>query len=153
MTHVPWPVFPEGWRVGDAPKAHFLNAAEVQKRATRIVRSGSDAIIQSATGSGKTMAFLMPLLSALVYPPEAYPESFLVGAHRLSCRAIYMQIQLASRQHGPEKPLLKSRLPHHSSAWKGMPRCCPWHSACLLGKRTGRCKNSGGAGGGALLLL
>ncbi len=57
--------------------------AEVQKRATRVVRSGADAIIQSVTGSGKTMAFLMPLLSALVYPPQAYPESFLVRAASL----------------------------------------------------------------------
>ena len=48
-----------------------------------MVRSGADAIIQSATGSGKTMAFLVPLLSGLIYPPEAYPESFLVRAPSL----------------------------------------------------------------------
>ena len=52
--------------------------AEVQKRASRVLRSGADAVVQSGTGSGKTLAFVMPLLAALQYPPDAYPESFLV---------------------------------------------------------------------------
>ena len=51
--------------------------ADVQKRATRVLNSGSDAIIQSTTGSGKTLSFLMPLLgSAIKYPPEANPAEF-----------------------------------------------------------------------------
>ena len=49
-----------------------------------MLNSGSDAIIQSATGSGKTLSFVMPLLgSALRYPPEANPAEFPV---RLSTR-------------------------------------------------------------------
>ena len=51
--------------------------ADVQKRATRVLNSGSDAIIQSTTGSGKTLSFVMPLLgSAIKYPPEANPAEF-----------------------------------------------------------------------------
>ena len=52
-------------------------SADVQKRATRVLNSTSDAVIQSATGSGKSLSFVMPLLgSALRYPPEANPAEF-----------------------------------------------------------------------------
>lgn len=44
--------------------------AEVQRRSTPIIISGSDAVIQSETGSGKTAAFLVPALSRLAYPPQ-----------------------------------------------------------------------------------
>lgn len=52
----------------------MLARAEVQRRAAPIVLSGSDAVIQSETGSGKTAAFLLPALSRLTYPPQVFPD-------------------------------------------------------------------------------
>ena len=70
--------------------------ADVQKRASRVLNSKSDAIIQSATGSGKTLSFVMPLLgSALRYPPEANPAEFpvrLCTRHSLSATAACMDL-------------------------------------------------------------
>jgi hypothetical protein len=46
----------------------------VQKRAAPVILGGDDCIIQSETGSGKTLSFLLPLLSWLSYPPDTYPD-------------------------------------------------------------------------------
>jgi superfamily II DNA/RNA helicase len=48
--------------------------AEVQRRAAPILNSGLDAVIISKTGSGKTFAFMAPMLAQLAYPPEMFPE-------------------------------------------------------------------------------
>ena len=49
--------------------------AEVQKRTTPVILlEGNDCIVQSETGSGKTLSFLMPLLSLLRYPPQLYTD-------------------------------------------------------------------------------
>lgn len=70
-------------------------SAEVQKRATRVLISRSDAIIQSATGSGKTLSFVMPLLgSALKLPPDANPAEFPVS---MAVTAMFATRQQASR--------------------------------------------------------
>ena len=71
-------------------------SAEVQKRATRVLNSHSDAIIQSATGSGKTLSFVMPLLgSALKLPPDANPAEFPVS---MAVPAMYATRQQISRE-------------------------------------------------------
>ena len=59
-----------------APQSHKQQkyTTEVQRRAAPVVLSGSDAVVQSQTGSGKTAAFLLPALSRLAYAPERYPE-------------------------------------------------------------------------------
>lgn len=44
--------------------------AEVQARAAEVLQARRDCIIQSETGSGKTLSFLMPVLSQLDYPPD-----------------------------------------------------------------------------------
>ena len=68
-------------------------SAEVQKRATRVLNSRSDAVIQSATGSGKTLSFVMPLLgSALKLPPDANPAEFPVSMAVLAMYATRQQI-------------------------------------------------------------
>ena len=51
--------------------------AEIQRRSTPVVVSGSDAVIQSETGSGKTAAFLVPALSRLAYPPDLFVDDML----------------------------------------------------------------------------
>lgn len=51
---------------------------EVQRRAAPVLRSGSDAIIASETGSGKTLSFLLPCLANLTYPPDMYLDEMKV---------------------------------------------------------------------------
>ena len=58
-----------------ATPALCLQSAEVQKRTTPVILlEGNDCIVQSETGSGKTLSFLMPLLSLLRYPPQLYTD-------------------------------------------------------------------------------
>lgn len=45
--------------------AGIHEATEVQKNAIPAVRSGSDAIVQAPTGTGKTLAFLLPILERM----------------------------------------------------------------------------------------
>lgn len=49
-------------------------AAEVQRSSAPDLTQGRDAIIQAQTGSGKTLSYLLPLLSTLDYPPDVYPD-------------------------------------------------------------------------------
>lgn len=57
----------------------------MQKRAAPVILDGDDCIIQSETGSGKTLSFLLPLLSLLSYPPHTYPDDLKVGPARCCC--------------------------------------------------------------------
>ena len=52
-----------------------LHAAEVQRRAARVLGESRDAVIQAQTGSGKTLAFVLPLLARLDYPPALFPQA------------------------------------------------------------------------------
>lgn len=46
-------------------KSGFYKPMPIQERAVPLIQSGRDVIIHSATGSGKTLSFLVPLLSKL----------------------------------------------------------------------------------------
>lgn len=48
--------------------------AEVQRRSTTVLMGGMDAAIQSETGSGKTLSFLVPILARMQYPPDFFLE-------------------------------------------------------------------------------
>lgn len=65
-----------------------LKTAEVQSRAAEVVAQRRDCIVQSETGSGKTLSFLMPVLSALDYPPQTPLEDFQVTCFRHGVPAI-----------------------------------------------------------------
>ena len=54
------------------------SVAEIQRRAAGPIAGGQDVIVQSQTGSGKTLSFVMPLLARLQYPPALYPEDLKV---------------------------------------------------------------------------
>ena len=51
---------------------------EIQRRAAAPIVGGQDVLVQSQTGSGKTLSFVMPLLARLQYPPAVYPEDLKV---------------------------------------------------------------------------
>jgi hypothetical protein len=62
------------------PSRHLFVCAEVQKRAAPVIIDGGDCVINSVTGSGKTLSFLLPLLSRLSYPPATYPDDLKAGS-------------------------------------------------------------------------
>jgi hypothetical protein len=62
------------WLAERAENLGFSFPTEVQKRAAPVILDEDDCIIQSETGSGKTLSFLLPALSKLSYPPDAYPD-------------------------------------------------------------------------------
>ncbi|KAI3429427.1 hypothetical protein D9Q98_005521 [Chlorella vulgaris] len=62
------------WLADRAESLGFSFPTEVQKRAAPVIIDGGDCVINSVTGSGKTLSFLLPLLSRLSYPPATYPD-------------------------------------------------------------------------------
>lgn len=68
------------------------NCAEVQARAAEVLQARRDCIIQSETGSGKTLLFLMPVLSQLDFPPETPLTDFEVH-NGIICEQSYQALQ------------------------------------------------------------
>lgn len=60
------------WLADRAERLGFLMPTEIQHRAIKLFLLGADVLLRAHTGSGKTMAFLMPVLSMLEYPPLVY---------------------------------------------------------------------------------
>ena len=46
-------------------KTGIIEATPVQEAAIPVVRSGRDVIVQAPTGTGKTIAFLLPLMERM----------------------------------------------------------------------------------------
>lgn len=67
------PGMPE-WLTDRAQRLGFRFPTEVQRRACGVISSGSDAVVASETGSGKTLSYLMPTLARLTYPPDIFLE-------------------------------------------------------------------------------
>uniref|UniRef100_A0A1D1YK96 RNA helicase n=1 Tax=Anthurium amnicola TaxID=1678845 RepID=A0A1D1YK96_9ARAE len=55
-------------------KEHFTVPTDVQSAAIPIISQNQDAVIQSYTGSGKTFAYLLPILSEIGPLKKAMPE-------------------------------------------------------------------------------
>lgn len=89
-----------------------------------MLQSRRDAVIQSETGSGKTMSFLMPVLSQLDYPPQPPLSEF-------QARGIPCMDPLESTHTG----LLYDH--HLVAAVAGQPVCLP-RGSCT-GCRTVQC--------------
>ncbi len=53
----------------------FTEPTPIQKQAIPVILSGSDLIGCAATGTGKTAAFLLPMLQMLATPPVAGPKN------------------------------------------------------------------------------
>ncbi|GLC37061.1 hypothetical protein PLESTB_001395900 [Pleodorina starrii] len=62
------------WLADRAQRLGYSFPTEIQRRSAPVLLSGSDAVVASETGSGKTLSFLMPLLDRLTYPPEMFPD-------------------------------------------------------------------------------
>ncbi|KAG2497537.1 hypothetical protein HYH03_004284 [Edaphochlamys debaryana] len=62
------------WLLDRAERLGFRFPTEVQRRSAPVLLAGSDAVVASETGSGKTLSFLLPLLARLSYPPELFMD-------------------------------------------------------------------------------
>ena len=67
------------WLAERAEALGYRMPTEVQRRAAPVILGGSDCVVRSQTGSGKTLSFLLAALSALRYPPDLYPDDLKVG--------------------------------------------------------------------------
>lgn len=53
--------------------SNYHNATPVQEQVIPIIQSGKDVIASAQTGTGKTAAFLLPIIDQLINSP--YPEA------------------------------------------------------------------------------
>ncbi len=81
-------------------KAGFTTPTEVQQACWDDVLSGTDLLVQSCTGTGKTLAFSLPLLNN---PDNARPASILVV---LPTRELAMQVARVINSLGTKAALL-----------------------------------------------
>lgn len=61
-------------------KIGYTEATEVQEKSFPLVESGKDVIVRSKTGSGKTFAFLLPLLNKLT--PDRHVQGLVIAPTR-----------------------------------------------------------------------
>ncbi len=55
---------------------NFHQMTEVQEKAIPVVLEGKDIVVRSKTGSGKTVAFLVPIVQSV--EPERYPQAIVI---------------------------------------------------------------------------
>lgn len=67
---------------------NIVTPTEVQQTAIPVVRQGRDVIVQAKTGTGKTLAFGLPLLSALDGPGNGKPRVLVVTPTRELCSQV-----------------------------------------------------------------
>ncbi len=73
-------------------KIGFQNMTEVQEKTLPILLSGKDLIVRSKTGSGKTGAFLVPILQMI--EPRGHPAAIII----VPTRELALQVNAVARQ-------------------------------------------------------
>ncbi|GLI69730.1 hypothetical protein VaNZ11_014406, partial [Volvox africanus] len=62
------------WLADRAQRLGYRFPTEIQRRSAPALLAGSDAVVASETGSGKTLSFLLPLLARMSYPPDIFMD-------------------------------------------------------------------------------
>ncbi|GIL51790.1 hypothetical protein Vafri_7708 [Volvox africanus] len=62
------------WLADRAQRLGYRFPTEIQRRSAPVLLAGSDAVVASETGSGKTLSFLLPLLARMSYPPDIFMD-------------------------------------------------------------------------------
>lgn len=68
----------------------FRNPTPVQRKALPVVLSGADTVVMARTGSGKTAAFLIPLLETLLANPSSSSTGLVGASQRKGVRAVVL---------------------------------------------------------------
>ncbi|HLC33027.1 MAG TPA: DEAD/DEAH box helicase [Candidatus Nanoarchaeia archaeon] len=71
------------------------NATEVQEKAVPLLLAGADAIIRSKTGSGKTFAFLLPILQRM--SPNRELQAIILAPTRELAQQTFMEVRKLDR--------------------------------------------------------
>ena len=77
---------------------HFSSPTPIQKRTIPIALAGKDVVGSAVTGSGKTAAFLLPILERLLYRPKKIPTTrvaILLPTRELAVQCHNVATQLA----------------------------------------------------------
>ncbi|MTI21850.1 DEAD/DEAH box helicase, partial [Fulvivirga sp. RKSG066] len=69
----------------------FINATEIQSRTFPVIASGQDVVGISQTGTGKTLAYLLPLLNGLKFSKSPNPRLLIL----VPSRELVMQVEKA----------------------------------------------------------
>ncbi len=94
---------------------------EIQKRTVPVVLDGNDTIIRSATGSGKTMSFMLPAISRLPFPPAIDLQDVTVCARGMH---VYCVMHHVYTMHPPPPPPPPPP-PHHHHHQLHISTCIP----------------------------
>src|SRR3989344_59868 len=71
------------------------NATEVQEKAVPLLSTGADAIIRSKTGSGKTFAFLLPILQRM--SPNRELQAIILAPTRELAQQTFLEVRKLDR--------------------------------------------------------
>lgn len=89
--------------LGATDKLGFTEATEVQQQAIPPALEGKDLVVSAPTGSGKTAAFVLPLLHRLLARPSPYKTS--QALILLPTRELAMQTQTHLQQLAAQTPI------------------------------------------------
>ena len=113
----------------------FTSPTPIQMKAIPLVRQGYDLLAAAQTGTGKTAAFVLPMLQKIIEEPTLYqkrvPRVFSSDSDSRACR------------HKSEKPFFLSvktsvyALPSFSAAWASIRKRLPSPKAGFLSGDTG----------------
>ena len=76
----------------------FMTPTPIQKRTIPVALAGKDVVGSAVTGSGKTAAFLLPILERLLYRPRKVPTTrvaILLPTRELAVQCFNVVVQLA----------------------------------------------------------
>ncbi|MDQ0254013.1 superfamily II DNA/RNA helicase [Evansella vedderi] len=94
------PFLQEGWQ-----KSNFTNPTEIQEKAVPAILDGKDVIAESPTGTGKTLAYLLPVLNKVdVRKKEG--QVLILGSSRELVMQILEEIRIWTEGSGIERTAL-----------------------------------------------
>ncbi|WHY84741.1 DEAD/DEAH box helicase [Neobacillus novalis] len=86
-------------------KFGFYEPTEIQERMIPLVLKGESAIGQSQTGTGKTFAYVLPILEK-INPDKQEVQAVITAPTRELATQIYHQILKVTEQCNPESPIM-----------------------------------------------
>ncbi|MBU9713595.1 DEAD/DEAH box helicase [Evansella tamaricis] len=90
----------EGWQ-----KSNFSNPTEIQEKAVPLIFEGKDVIAQSPTGTGKTLAYLLPILTK-IDPNRKEAQTLILASSRELVMQILEEVRIWSEGSGIERAAL-----------------------------------------------